>query len=218
MAIQHSKAPGVAKSLIIAAGLSLPYNGSGTQFYIITATAPLLIKPVSNNGAPAGNENLYGNGQGQFIAEGFDWLEIKNPTSNPIVVVIFTGGDDFIDKRLIIDQTVNPQVAYPTYPDIAAALTEVPIPDISGQEFTDINGVKWIAISRVAVIVCNEDTAFVYRLQKSGATVITDPAVASIYPRTSLRYDARGNFAMANDGATPINCIVSEIYQAVLKT
>lgn len=185
---------------------------SGTQFYILAATGPVLIR------ASTGVYNQYTTGQGLEvdIANAFDKLTIQNPSStNNLVYSIFVGWDNFIDKTLILNTVTTPNVIYPTYPTALSAAT-IDIPDRSASAFTDINGGQWYALQRVCISFFNVDTGITFLVQKAGALTGTGPAVGAVYPQTSLRLDASGHYSV-NIGGANINAIVSEIYQAIQK-
>lgn len=196
----------------IPAGATVPFAATGTQFYVLAASAAVNIRPSK------GSFNLYNIGQGLDLDEtnAFSSLEVQNTTANPVAVSIFVGFDSFIDNTLILNNATNPSVAYPTYPTANAAAT-INIVDLSGTEFTDINGKKWIAVNRVAILIFNLDTGTTYLVQKSGSAVSNGPAIAVSYPSTAIRLDITGNYTMATGGGN-INAIVSEIYNAIPST
>lgn len=196
----------------IAAGETKSFAATGTQFYVLVTSAPINIRPSK------GSFNSYNVGQGLDLDESnaFSALEVQNTTTNPIAVSIFVGFDSFIDNTLILNNASNPAVALPTapIPNVAATIN---INDISGTSFTDINGKKWIAVNRVAILIFNVDTAATYLIQLAGANTATGKAIAASFPLTGLRLDVTGNYAMATGGGN-INAIVSEIYNAIPST
>lgn len=197
---------------IIPAGGFLPLPCSGTFFYVLLASGPLLIKPSG------GIAQEYSTGTGldiEYEENAFQLLELQNNNAYPVAFEIFVGWDAFIDKRLILVNNSSPQVAYPTYP-VANAATHVAIDDLSGQAFTDINGNEWYALSRVAICIGNPDSGVTLLLQAEGAATASGPSVLPIYPQTSLRLDISGNYSLDLGGAT-INAIVSEIYNVIPK-
>lgn len=149
-------------------------------------------------------------------ANAFTQVEFQNPTANAVVVSLFVGWQEFIDRTLIINNVTNPAVVNPTYPTPNTAAS-IAINDLSGQTFTDINGKKWIAISRVAILVFNTDTAATYLVQLKGAATSSGKAIAAVFPQTAVRLDVTGDYAMATGGGN-INAIVSEIYNAIPST
>lgn len=185
---------------------------TGTQFYVLYTSAPVSVRPSK------GSYNVYNIGQGLQLDDenAFTQLEFQNTTANIIVVSIFVGWQEFIDRTLIINNVTNPAVVFPTYPTPNAAAT-VTITDKSGTAFTDINGGKWIAISRVAILVFNTDSGATYLIQKAGSAVANGPAIAAVFPLTAIRLDVTGNYSMATGGGN-INVIVSEIYNAIPST
>lgn len=197
---------------VVPAGASLPLSCSGRFFYLLNTSGPLQIRP--RNGA----FQEYNQGTGleiEYEENAFDLLEIKNNSSNPVAFEIFVGWDSFIDKRLILSMSSTPFIVRPTYQEASSAAL-VDIDDISGTSFTDINGGEWYALYRVAIIISNVDTGVTLLLQKADSVVSNGPAVAAIFPSTSIRYDASGDYRLHLGGAN-INALVSEIYASIPK-
>lgn len=204
---------GQAFPLNIPAGQSVQVNANGTNAYLIVSTAPVNLRARRQQSVQA--YSLYAQGTG-FEQTEFSSVEIQNPNSAAVVCLLWVGTSNFIDKRLILNTQTIQQVAFPTY-KTANSAAAVAINDLSGGPFTDINGNKWLAISRVAIIVCNVDTGVTLLLQKSGAATSSGPAVAAIYPLTSLNLPVSGNYSLSVGGGN-INVIVSEIYLAIPAT
>lgn len=197
---------------IIQAGRVLTLPCDGTQFYLTTATGTLSIKPSR------GVFSDYSEGQGLQTTDenSFSLLEIKNNGTIPVVFEIFVGFQGFIDNRLILSLTNQKIVCKPTNP-VASGTTVVDITDVSGQAFTDVNGGEWYALYREAFYVFNPDTGVTLLVQKANSLVSNGPAVAVVYPQTSLRLPYSGNFRLHLGGGA-INAIVSEGYAAIPKT
>lgn len=198
-------------SNVIPALGTLPVPVTGNQFYVTATSAPIEIRPSG------GSKNRYYTGTGLLVPleNAFELLEISNPNNFQIAFEIFYGFDTFIDKRLIVSQQENPQIAYPTYTTPSSAAL-VDIIDKSGQLIADINGGEWYAIQRQAIIVCNTDSGVTLLLQKANSVVANGPAIAAIYPLTSLNYPVEGDYRLHLGGAN-INAVVSEIYSAIPK-
>lgn len=194
----------------IAAGSSTTVSGQGTSVYLVISTAPCNIRTRGSKGTSA--YSLLTQGTGAKGLE-FDQVDLQNPNSVPIVVQIWTGFAEFIDNRLIIANQSIPQVILPTYPTANAAVS-VNFVDKSGSQFADINGKQWIALYRIALIVSNVDNGVTYLLQAAGAGTSSGPAVAAIYPGTSLNLPVAGDYTI-NVGGGNINVIASEIYSAI---
>ena len=184
---------------------------SGTQFYVSSCSAPVLIQPI--RAGAIGATNLFGNGQGQTVADGFETLKIANTQPFPLVALVWVGFDEFINNQLVLAGTTAQQIAFPTYQSPGSA-THVAINDLSGQVFTDINGKKWGAINRVAILVFNTDSGTTLLLQKAGAATASGVAVGVIYPVTPIRFDFGGNYSLDIGGGN-INAVVSEIYLSI---
>ena len=214
--IQSAPVPakvGQLTAVPIAAGSSTTIAGYGTMAYLVISTAPVNVRTRGSKGTSA--YTLLTQGTGVRDVE-FDQVDLQNPNSVPIVVQIWTGNANFIDNRLIIANQSIPQVVFPTYPTANAAAS-VNFVDRSGTNITDINGGLWVALYRVAIIVCNVDGGTTFLLQKAGAATASGPAVAAIYPFTSLNLPIAGNYTI-NVGGANINVIASEIYSAIPQT
>ena len=179
----------------------------GTTFYVGYCTAPINIRPRG------GAFNTFYQGTGVKLETGFTSLEVYNANAYPVLIQVFVGFDEFIDHRVIIDYSSQPLVAVPLCP-VANAQSQVLCPDLSTQAITDINGGKWWAISREALYVFNPDTGITLLLQQANSAISNGPAVAVIYPQTTLRYPASGNFSLSLGGAN-LNAIVSDVYYSL---
>lgn len=199
---------------VVAGNGTLPLRVSGSQFYMLTCSAPVNIRPMAAGSVGFFDSIATGTGKNFGEINAFEQLEIQNTNSFAVVFSLFIGWDDFIDKRLIVASNQNPQVLFPTYPTPNSA-TNVNITDLSGQAFVDINGGKWYAINRVAILAFNPDTGVTYNIQKFGSVVAGGPAVGVVYPQTSLRLDISGNYCV-NVGGGNINAVISEIYNSVV--
>lgn len=194
----------------IAKGQSTTISGYGTSAYIVIATAPVNVRTRGKAGTSA--YTLLTQGTGIKDTE-FDAVDLQNPNNIPIVVQVWTGISNYIDNRLIIANQSIPQVVRPTYPTASSAAT-VNFNDISGGSFTDINGKVWLALYRIAILIFNVDSGTTYLLQKAGATGPAAPAIAAIYPLTSLNLPISGDYVL-NIGGPNVNVIGSEIYSAI---
>lgn len=194
---------------IIKAGTALQIPAQGTQFYFRTATATISARP--NGGVFS--DYVQGEGLQLDLDNTFNLVEVKNNNSFDVIFELFIGFQGFIDNKLIIANQLYPQVAFPTYPTASAAAT-VDINDKSGSQFTDINGGKWYALSRVAIVISNTSAGTTVLVQKAGSAVANGPAIAAVFPMTSIRLDVSGNYRL-NVGGGNIDCIVSEIYQSI---
>jgi hypothetical protein len=199
---------------VVAANGTLPLRVSGSQFYMLASSAAVDIRPMAAGSVGFFDTIVTGTGKNFNDINAFEQLEVKNNNNFAVVFSLFVGWDDYIDKRLIVASNTNPQVAYPTYPTPNAAAI-VDITDLSGQAFTDINGGKWYAINRVAILIFNPDTGVTLLVQKATSIVGNGPAVGIVYPQTSLRLDFSGNYRL-NLGGANINAVVTEIYNSVV--
>jgi hypothetical protein len=186
--------------------LSFPCNGN--RFMLQASSAKLQIRP--RNGSSTGAFQEYEAGTGLIIPveNGFDFIDIKNTSGNDAAFTLFVGYDDYIDNRLIVYNPNFKQVVYQTYEN-GTPSTDVSIPDLSGQAFLDLNGGKWYAVQRTAILIFNLSDATTYKVR--GATA-PNKIIGAVYPATTLRIDAAGNFKISD--AANVDVIVSEIYSA----
>jgi hypothetical protein len=198
-------------SNIVAANGSLQVPASGTEFYFRVATGTISARPSG------GVYSDYSQGQGMRLTDenAFSMIELKNANAFPVVFELFIGFQGFIDNQLILALDTQKVVAKPTY-DTASSAASVSITDISGQAFTDINGNEWYALQREAFYVFNPDAGVTLLVQEESSVVSNGPAIAVVYPLTSLRLPFSGNYRLHLGGAN-INAIVSEGYLAIPK-
>lgn len=185
-------------------------TAQGTQAYFVVATAPVNARPLG------GDFVTYSQGTGINAQNPFDWVELQNFQPYPIVVSIWVGFDNFIDRRLILANAQTPDVIYPTYP-VPNAATFVNIVDLSGGAFKDVNGTQWLALYRKSILIFNLDTGNTYKLggySPTGADV--GKYVAAISPAPlPIRLDIAGNYTYQTGGGN-VNAIVSEVYSSIL--
>src|SRR5271166_5142655 len=195
-------------NMSIPAGQTQRANGSGVQFYLVVATASVNIRPLG------GDFVNYPQGTGLNVAKQFAYLEIQNFNAFPVVVSVWIGNDDFIDKRLILANSQTPNIPYPTYP-IANAGNFINIVDLSGGSFKDINGTLWLALFRVSILISNL-SAGSYLLGGDSPTGASTGTAIGIIPPTPVpvRYDISGNYTI-NTGGGAVNMIVSEVYSSI---
>lgn len=196
----------------IAAGATIPFAVAGTQFYLAAASAAVNIRQHG------GEFVSYVQGTGLQVKQGkaFDSMEVSNPHAFPVVIQLFVGFDGFIDNRVFNVSQTTPSVAFPTY-KTATSAPAVAITDLSGQGFFDINGVAWLALARIAIVISNLDTGVTVLVQATGALTSSGPAIAAVFPLTSWVEGLSGNYSL-NVGGGNINCLVHEIYQAIPPT
>jgi len=182
---------------------------SGVKWFYRAGNGTLYIRP------PGGAESAYNPGDydGVDPASPFDYLELINRNAFPISALICVGAGNYGTVAVIEQSATSPNVVNPTSP-LPTTSAKINIPDLSGQAFTDINGKKWLALSRVSINVSNCDPAATFLLQALAATTGNGPAVYTIPPSQVLRFDISGDYSI-NAGGANINCIVSETYQAI---
>src|ERR1700744_280231 len=196
-------------NLPILAGQTVRANSRGTQAYLVVATANVNMRPLG------GDFVQYGVGTGINTVKPFNDVEIQNFNAFPVVISLWCGYDAFIDNRLIIANSSNPMVAYPTY-SVPNSATFVNIVDLTGGGITDINGVKWLALYRSSIQIFNLDAGNTYKLgafSPTGADL--GKYVAAIPPSPlPISLPMSGNFTYQTGGGN-VNAIIPEIYSAI---
>lgn len=194
---------------VVAAGDTNTIPASGTQFYVTASNGEVFIRPAG------GIFNGYVQGTGLQLLEinYFDLLEVRNENSFPVAYQLFVGFDQYIDRRIYLDNTNTPSVSFPTYPTPNSAPL-VDITDRSGSAFNDINGNPFLALYREAIIISNTDTGVTLLLQKANSVIAGGPAIGAIFPQTSFRLETSGDYRLHLGGAN-INAVVSEIYKSI---
>lgn len=191
----------------IAAGQTIPFAVSGTEFYLSAASNAVQIRQSG------GEFTSYVQGTGLQVNRGFDSLEIFNPNSFPVSFQLFVGFDGFIDHRIFNVSSTTPNVAFPTY-SLPLTAVAVGITDLSGQGFFDIDGNPWLALFRQAIVISNVDPSATILVQAQDALTQNGPAIAAVFPMTSWIEPLSGNFSL-NVGGGNINALVHEIYQSI---
>lgn len=190
----------------------IPANGNtnlfqaGTDFYLIIATASIDIAP--NNAS----FNTYTQGTGLQVdpSARFDFVQIRNRTSNSVIIQIFIGFGSYIDNRLIVANPLISNIEYPTYDANVSPLSDLFIPDLSGTSILDLNGNVWLALQRSALQIFNQDTGATILLKNSANSI----SVAAVFPETGITLPISGNYRIKPPSST-IPGIVSEVYIAI---
>ncbi len=186
-------------------------TAAGSRFYVRAASG--LISMQALRAGNVGGENPFGVGQGQTVQGGFETLTVKNYNLFPVAALIWVGFEDFINDQLVLASNQTPIVCYPTQ-SLAGVATTIAIADISGLAFNDINGKKWLAISRAYFIVTNLDPVTPLNVQKAGSAVQNGASIDCVQPLQSHRIDTTGSFQICIGGGA-INGYVSEFYYAI---
>jgi hypothetical protein len=194
----------------IAAGQSTTISGSGDMVYVAIATAPCNIRTRGSKGNSTYATFTVGTG---IRGQPFDSVDVQNPNTIPIVVQVWTGLSQYVDNRLILANASIPNIVFPTCPT-PNSVANINFKDLSGGGFADANGKNWLALYRVAIVVCNVDSGATFLVQPYGSVVANGPAIAAVYPLTSWTEAISGDYCM-NVGGANINVIAHEIYAAI---
>src|SRR5581483_991275 len=193
---------------IIAPNSTLPVAQAGNRFYLVATSFPVRIRPQK------GTFNTYYQGTGLAVDpdNSFSSIEVQNTTDNSIVVSLFVGFGDYIDNRAILVNDIIQQVINPTYP-VPNASNTVLIPDLSGEAFVDINGNTWLALNRISLQISNLDASNNLQIRDFSRDV---GSIGIVFSQTSYILGTAGDYALQiGGGSTPINAVVSEVYNAI---
>jgi len=204
---------GQAFALTIPPGETETLNESGANCYIVVATGVILMRPRLSTGG-VGAYTQYQQGTG-FENTEFDAVDVKNPNATAVVVQIWIGDMTFTDKRLLPATQTTFLVVNPLYSDPShSPVTSLPILDISGGSFFDINGKKWLAIIRDRILLSNVDSGQIQLLQAVTNAAYNTGAAFAIQPETEIGLAVAGDFRLVPPSGN-LNCIVAEVYQAI---
>lgn len=183
-------------------------NSRGLQAYLVVATASVNMRPLG------GDFTIYSVGTGINTLSPFEYIEVENFNSFPVVISLWIGFDSFIDNRLIIANSSNPNIAFPTY-SVPLSATFVNIVDLSGGAFEDLDGTIWLPLYRVAINIFNLDPGNTYKLGKYSPTgADLDEYIASVPPAPlPISLAMSGNYTYNPGGS--VNAIISEIYSCI---
>jgi len=180
----------------------------------VLATGMIDMRPRGPRGTNEFSNYTQGTG---FENTDFDIIDLRNSNAFSVVVSVWVGEAGFIDKRLILATSgagAIQTVVNPLWTGTGAAPAFVDIPDLSGGSFTDINGKKWLAISRIQILISNLDAGNVMLLQKLNNYVFNTGAIFAIQPATEVGPAFQGSYSLVQNGGT-INGLVAEVYSCI---
>jgi len=143
--------PAVSISAVIPAGKTLTFPAGGSQFYLSVATAGVQIKP---SGGPIGGAFVpYYAGTGQYVAGGFNLLEIYNSNPGDVIVQVVCSDAEFIDKRLIQNSIGTSTIIILDQAWVLFGGTQYAqqVADSSNTVIKDQVGNPWLALSRSGI-------------------------------------------------------------------
>jgi hypothetical protein len=207
-----TSAKGQLFTQVVAAGATVPLHQRGNNCYVISTTGAINMRARGPGGINQYNSYTTGTG---FENTEFHLVEVQNQNNFDVTCSIWVGDASFIDKRNIpIGQSfanaVNPVYTDPTHTPAAFAA----VPDISGTVFTDINGKKWQAITRISILISNLDAGAVILVQKLGNSTYNSGAIFAVQPATEIALPVQGGYTLVPPSGT-LNALVSEIYLAI---
>jgi hypothetical protein len=131
---------------IIPAGQTLPFPINGDSFFVLAASGPLSIRQTGGGFA------TYYAGQGYLVDRSniFKGIEIKNPNAAAgVVFSLMVGFGRIEDQRQIINSQVKQALICQTG---NTGLVTGTVADLTGTLATDVDGVQWYLINRIAAL------------------------------------------------------------------
>ena len=178
--------------LTIASGAVEPLVGEGRNFHVVFSPVDLEIKW-------AGSEWVtYQQGTGiEDFPEGgtFKRLEVRNPSSGEITVVIYTGGPVFRDNRSAL---MEPRTEVDAWSSNSLAAG-------TGQTFTGVP--SGLRLRRKAINVTNLDPSANLQIRDAAGHI-----GLTVFPSTSITLPISEAVTVHNATAGAIACSLSEIW------
>jgi hypothetical protein len=187
---------------------TLTISASGTQFYVILASAPVNIR-VAN-----GIYNSFSTNNKLMLKKPFNGMEIQNENAFPVALSLFVGWDDFTSYSFTLTNQEEDLATYETSPEPQTS-ARIVIPDLSGQTFEAADGSTQIAVSRSMIIISNVDASQGLFLQGGLTSSTNNSGVLWIPAGQSLQHLSGGNFCLTINASTSVNAAVSEIYNSI---
>lgn len=177
---------------IIAPGAIEAINNEGRNFHVVFAPVDIQVKVPGGEFVTfpqgAGVENIPDNGT-------FKRLEVRNPSTGPITVVIYIGGPLYRDNRSAI---IEPKTEF-------AAWSGTTLANATGQTFSGVPA--GFRIRRKCIQVTNLDPALNLQLRDALNNI-----GLSVFPNTSITLPISEPVTVYNNSGGPIACNISEIW------
>lgn len=181
--------PNIIKT--IAAGQVAPILATGRNFYVVFAPVDIEIK------RPGSEFVLYPQGTGldEIPGDGFDRLEVRNPSLGEITVVLYIGGPLYRDSRSAI---IEPKTT-----GVPHATTTLPAND-----FVLLNGIPTgLRIRRKAVLLTNKDQTLNLEIRDTAGN-----AIVTVFPQMSYTLPISEGVRCHNPNGSPVSCNIAEIW------
>lgn len=178
--------------LDIAAGAIASINGEGSNFHVVFAPVDIQIK------TPGGEFVTYPQGAGvdNFANLGtFKRLEVRNPSTGSITVVIYTGGPLYRDNRSAL---IEPKTEIAGWASNSIAAT-------TGQVFAGVpSGYR---MRRKCINVTNLDPALNLQVKDSAGNI-----ALTVFAQTSITLPISETVTVHNANGSAVACSISEIW------
>lgn len=181
--------------LTVPAGKIEPINAEGRNFHVIFAPTDIEIK------IPGGEFGIYQQGSGlNDLPDGrtFRRLEIKNPTTSDIRVLIYIGGPQYRDSRAAV---IEPKTAARGWAPASLAAT-------TGATFTGVPAGR--QIRRKSIQVTNLDPTLTLQVRDTSGNVIL-----TVFAETSIILPISEPVEIYNQNPAAVACNISEIFWQV---
>jgi len=211
--------------LVLGANATLQSAAQGDRFYVVAS--PGVIEIDAGDGFSA-----FYSGTGAYRPKGFTLLQIKNPANVAIVVQIWVGYSDYIDKRNIPLAPAQQGVIVSTNISIAEpgpGSDVVQIPDQSATFVqSEVDGLNYFLVQRLSINFLNSSNKagtpqfVLINTGKSIPTMSTVTELASVYTVNNFSaypypiLGTPGNFwILWEGGAGSFSVRIFEIYQGI---
>jgi hypothetical protein len=120
---------------------------------------------------------------------------------------------------VVLQAPLNPQVCVPSYIDSSGTFAD--ISDKSGTFINDINGVQWLAVYRIGILISQTASSgntlvFIKYGQRATAyTRGTTPAIAYSNPNSNLFLPIVGDITAIATSGSNMSGLISEIYSVL---
>lgn len=178
----------------IAAGGKKTLNATGTCFFVLESPCRVSIRMDTTAAC------LYKAGTGLETTGGavFEWLEIENPSTSEITILLYVGFARYEDKRHTIQEGATLATAYPTGDMIPASARIV------------LDGIPPAGASqRKTVLISNADPAALLYLE-----TVAGVTIATVFPQTTIAPAISGPVVLRNRSAVPIPGSIGEVWYA----
>lgn len=188
---------------------------AGVRFYITDADSSEFIgiktdKTVQERFQVGTGKDFTLSGEIEY----FEALEVENFSASTIIIILFAGFGDYIDKRTTIANNRLSSILPTFEPDTQLVAVEQPgspgvgLTTLAASSSIALTGVpNALQLRRKAVVISNNDQAAVLLVDDQ-----TNKIAMSIQPKTEITLPVSQGIRIRNDTGSPIPCNFAEIW------